>query len=42
MNVLERWHEVIEQGDPALLDDLLADDCVFHSPIVHTPSRARR
>ena len=41
MNVLERWHEVIRQRDPALLDDLLAEDCVFHSPIVHTPQQGK-
>ncbi|NKB16207.1 MAG: SnoaL-like domain-containing protein [Sphingomonadales bacterium] len=28
----------MESGsDPALLADLLADDAVFHSPVVHTP-----
>jgi hypothetical protein len=35
---LARWHEYMERGsDPALLSDLLADDAVFHSPVVHTP-----
>jgi hypothetical protein len=24
-------------GDPALLTELLAEDAVFHSPVVHTP-----
>lgn len=41
MNTLARWHEIIEQGDPALLDEILADDCVFHSPVVHTPQEGR-
>lgn len=41
MNVLERWHEAAKSGDPALLDDLLADDCVFYSPIVHTPQEGK-
>ena len=41
MNTLARWHEIIKQGDPALLDELLADDCVFHSPVVHTPQEGR-
>jgi SnoaL-like domain len=37
-NGLARWHEYMERGsDPALLADLLADDAVFHSPVVHTP-----
>lgn len=31
------WHRLIETGDPAGLDDLLAEEAVFHSPIVHTP-----
>ena len=35
---LAQWHAYMEQGgDPALLSDLLADDAVFHSPVVHTP-----
>lgn len=35
---LARWHAYMEGGsDPALLDALLADDAVFHSPVVHTP-----
>lgn len=35
---LARWHEYMQRGgDPALLSDLLADDAVFHSPVVHTP-----
>lgn len=35
---LARWHAYMEGGsDPALLADLLADDAVFHSPVVHTP-----
>jgi len=37
-NGLARWHAYMEHGsDPALLSDLLADDAVFHSPVVHTP-----
>jgi SnoaL-like domain len=31
------WHAVVESGDPALLDDLLADDVVFRSPAVFAP-----
>lgn len=35
---LARWHAYMEGGsDPALLSPLLADDAVFHSPVVHTP-----
>jgi hypothetical protein len=28
---LHRWHAVVESKDPALLDDLLADEVVFRS-----------
>jgi hypothetical protein len=41
MSVLERWHEVIESRDPSLLADIIADDCVFYSPIVHTPQEGK-
>jgi hypothetical protein len=41
MNSLDRWHEIIKQGDPALLEEILAPDCVFYSPVVHTPQRGR-
>ncbi|MBI1403944.1 MAG: nuclear transport factor 2 family protein [Porphyrobacter sp.] len=35
---LARWHAYMEGGgDPAALADLLAEDAVFHSPVVHTP-----
>jgi hypothetical protein len=39
---LARWHEYMQSaGDPALLSDLLADDAVFHSPVVHTPQAGK-
>ena len=39
---LARWHEYMQgAGDPALLSDLLADDVVFHSPVVHTPQAGK-
>ena len=41
MTGLERWHEFVEQGNPELLEDILAPDCVFYSPLVHTPQRGR-
>jgi hypothetical protein len=37
----ERWEHIAESGDFDLLDDLLADDVVFESPIVHTPQLGR-
>ena len=34
---LRRWHAVVASKDPALLDDLLADDVEFRSPAVFAP-----
>jgi hypothetical protein len=34
---LRRWHAVVESKDPALLDDLLAEEVVFQSPAVFAP-----
>jgi SnoaL-like domain len=38
---LRRWHEIALSRDVAALDDLLADDVTFFSPIVHTPQKGR-
>ena len=38
---LSRWHQIVQEQDPALLDALLADDCVFRSPAVHTPQEGK-
>ena len=35
------WHQLVQASDPSGLDDLLADDAVFVSPIVHTPQRGK-
>jgi len=35
--ILEQWHRVVAHGDLAALDELLAEEVVFHSPVVHTP-----
>lgn len=38
---LERWHKLVRERTVAGLSELLADDAVFHSPIVHTPQEGR-
>ena len=38
---LRRWHSVVESKDPALLDDLLADEVVFQSPAVFAPQAGK-
>jgi hypothetical protein len=32
---------MIEERDASALDDVLADDAVFHSPVVHTPQEGK-
>jgi predicted SnoaL-like aldol condensation-catalyzing enzyme len=39
--VLQKWHRIAESGDPAGLAELLADDAVFHSPVVHRPQEGK-
>ena len=34
---LDSWHDIIRSGDASALDTLIADNAVFHSPVVHTP-----
>jgi len=38
---IEAWHRLVRERDAAALQDLLAEDAVFHSPVVHTPQRGR-
>lgn len=39
--VIEKWHAHLRGELPGGLDELLADDVVFYSPIVHTPQEGR-
>lgn len=39
---LERWHQFMQHGDSTLLDEMLHDDVVFTSPVVHTPQRGKK
>ena len=38
---IEQWHQVVKSRDTAALKDLLAEDVVFVSPVVHTPQVGR-
>lgn len=38
---LAAWHVFVDAPSESALDALLAEDVVFHSPIVHTPQRGR-
>lgn len=37
LNPLVLWHNVVRTYDASSLGELLADDVVFYSPVVHTP-----
>jgi SnoaL-like domain len=34
---IKTWHRIVEKRDVEGLDALLADEAVFHSPVVYTP-----
>ena len=39
---LTAWHAVVAGGnEPEALADIIREDAVFHSPVVHTPQRGR-
>jgi hypothetical protein len=41
MTTLELWHEILEQRQSERLAEILAEDCVFFSPVVHKPQAGR-
>ena len=41
IDTLAAWHDVVKTRDMGKLAALLADDVVFHSPVVHTPQRGK-
>jgi hypothetical protein len=41
-STLETWHRLVRTQDSSGLNALLADDVVFHSPVVHAPQRGRK
>ena len=38
---LDRWYAYVARHDPAALAAMIGEECVFHSPVVHTPQRGR-
>ena len=41
-DVIARWHRYLSGELPGGLDELLADDVVFYSPVVFTPQRGKQ
>ncbi|HOG12572.1 MAG: nuclear transport factor 2 family protein [Smithellaceae bacterium] len=40
-NTIAAWHKLVEERDAAGLDRILAENVVFHSPVVHTPQAGK-
>jgi len=40
-NTIEEWHRLVKEKDAAGLDGILAENVVFHSPVVHTPQTGK-
>lgn len=38
---IEQWHALVRAQDPSGLDQLLDDDAIFISPVVHTAQRGK-
>jgi hypothetical protein len=41
IDTLATWHRLVQTQDSSGLQQLLADDCVFHSPVVHRPQQGK-
>lgn len=35
--IINNWHQIVAMKDLRKLDEILHNDVVFHSPVVHTP-----
>lgn len=40
--VIEKWHHMMASGDMSQLAEMLDDDAVFVSPVVHTPQQGKQ
>jgi len=40
-DTMQEWHKLVKEKDAAALDKILAENVVFHSPVVHTPQAGK-
>jgi len=40
-HTIQKWHELLEQQKLEILDEILAEDVEFHSPVLHTPQKGK-
>jgi len=41
MESLEKWHQAVRTRDVKILDEILAEDVIFYSPVVWTPQEGK-
>ena len=41
-SALATWHHLVRTNDASGLRELVAEDAVFHSPVVHSPQHGRK
>ena len=41
MEVLKKWHMAVESRDAALLDEILAEDVIFYSPVLWSAQKGK-
>jgi len=39
---LKAWHDLVRNKDASALNDLIAEDAVFYSPVMHTPQVGKK
>ena len=39
---LKAWHDLVRNKDASALNDLIAEDAVFYSPVMHTPQAGKK
>jgi SnoaL-like domain len=42
IDTISTWHQVVKERNESALDQLLSDDVVFYSPVVHTPQPGKK
>ena len=41
LDTVATWHQLVKDRNPGGLDRLLAEDVVFHSPVLHAPQNGK-
>ena len=41
-DTMAAWHKLVQDRDAQALDNILAENVVFHSPVVHTPQAGKQ